>query len=54
MVSRAPPVITFIAKGVGLMAHDRKVVGSNPVTGILDVSGVKATQVQLIHPARFF
>ena len=26
-------------------AHDRKVVGLNPVTSILDGSGVKATQV---------
>ena len=32
-------------KSVAKTAHDRKVVGSNPVTGILDGSGVKATQV---------
>ena len=29
-------------------------MGSNPVTGILDGSGVKAPQVWLIHPALFF
>ena len=34
-----------VVLSVAQMAHDRKVVGLNPVTGILDGSGVKATQV---------
>ena len=39
---------------VATMAHDQKVVGWNPITGILDGSGVKVTQVWLIHPAWCF
>ena len=39
---------------VAKTAHDRKVVGSNPVvTGILDGISVKATQVRLMLPAGF-
>ena len=35
-------------------AHDGKVVGLNPITGILNGSGVKDTQVWLLHPAWLF
>ena len=35
-------------------AHDRKIFGSNPVTGIQAGSGVKATQVWLLQPAWIF
>ncbi len=38
---RCPGLVQSVAK----TAHDRKVVGLNPVTVILDRSGVKATQV---------
>ena len=39
---------------VAKTALDWKVVGLNPVTGILDESGIKATQVWLKLPAWFF
>ena len=38
---RLKTVFQFVEK----TAHDRKVVGSNPVTDVLDCNGVKATQV---------
>ena len=44
---------TYTNLTVDLPEH-RKVVGSNPVTGVLDRSGVKVTKVLLIHPAWFF
>ena len=50
-------VVVMHWKSCGLVvaktALDRKVMGSNP-TSILDGSGVKATQVWLIHPDWFF
>jgi len=34
-----------VVQSVAKAAHDQKIVGSNPVTCILDGSDVKATQV---------
>ena len=42
------------SSSVANTAHDQKVVGLNPIYGILNGSDGNDTQVWLIHPAWFF
>jgi len=46
--------ITLPICWINRLVQDQKSVGLNPVTGILNGTGVKATQVWLIHPAGTF
>ena len=44
LLLKTKPAAKAAVYSVAKTAHDRKVVGSNPVTSILDGSGVRATQ----------